>query len=78
MVHAFKFDYHDKAYHFVWDNESGSLHNVDYVAFLYAKKKYAKLTDSKEIADFSVFPYGYERQEEQLCVVCIAVAPKAR
>lgn len=53
MVHAFKFDYHDKAYHFVWDNESGSLHNVDYVAFLYAKNRYGQALDEKEKNDFS-------------------------
>ncbi len=52
MVHAFKFAYHDKAYHFVWDNESGSLHNVDYVAFLYAKKRYGQALDEKESKDF--------------------------
>lgn len=51
MVHAFKFAYHDKAYHFVWDNESGSLHNVDYVAFLYAKKRYGQALDEKEEED---------------------------
>ncbi|MDE7192156.1 MAG: thioether cross-link-forming SCIFF peptide maturase [Clostridia bacterium] len=53
MVHAFKFAYHDKVYHFVWDNESGSLHNVDYVAFLYAKKRYGQALDEKEDKDFS-------------------------
>ena len=34
MVHTFKFSYSGKEYYFVWDVESGSLHNVDRVAFV--------------------------------------------
>lgn len=52
MVHAFSFNYHSKAYRFIWDNESGSLHNVDYVAFLYAKVKYNLPMSESEKADF--------------------------
>lgn len=52
MVHAFSFNYHSRAYHFIWDNESGSLHNVDYVAFLYAKVKYNQPLTDEEKADF--------------------------
>lgn len=53
MVHAFKFAYHNKAYHFLWDSESGSLHNVDYVAFLYAKKRYGQAFENDEQKDYS-------------------------
>lgn len=53
MVHAFKFAYRGKAYHFLWDNESGSLHNVDKVAFLYAKKRYGQAFEDKEEEEFS-------------------------
>lgn len=52
MVHAFKFAYRGKAYHFLWDNESGSLHNVDKVAFLYAKKRYGQTLEDKEEEEF--------------------------
>lgn len=52
MVHAFKFAYRGKAYHFLWDNESGSLHNVDKVAFLYAKKRYGQAFEDKEEEEF--------------------------
>ena len=40
MVHTFEFKYLDKVHYFAWDVESGSLHNVDYVAFLIARKLY--------------------------------------
>jgi len=53
MVHAFSFCYHDRAYHFIWDNESGSLHNVDYVAFLYAKKRYGQAMSQQENSDYN-------------------------
>ena len=52
MVHAFKFAYRGKAYHFLWDNEIGSLHNVDKVAFLYAKKRYGQAFEDKEEEEF--------------------------
>ena len=88
MVHAFNFCYHGRTYYFIWDVESGSLHNVDYVAFLYAKKKYAKLTDSKEIADFSVIPsdelidledeFSYLEQQGALNTPCDVYAKRKR
>lgn len=53
MVHAFDFCYHGRTYHFIWDVESGSLHNVDYVAFLYAKKRYGQALSEKESNDFA-------------------------
>lgn len=53
MTHCFHFKYHEQKYHFIWDNESGSLHNVDYVAFLIAKNKYAQATMTQsEIDDY--------------------------
>ena len=88
MVHAFNFCYHGRTYYFIWDVESGSLHNVDYVAFLYAKKKYAKLTDSKEIADFSVISsdelkdiedeFSYLEQQGTLNTPCDVYAKRKR
>ena len=40
MTHSFSFTYHDRAYYFMWDSESGSLHNVDFVTFLVAKDRF--------------------------------------
>ena len=56
MVHAFRFDYHGNKYHFLWDNESGSLHNVDRVAFLYAKKRYGQALIDEEEKEFLSIP----------------------
>lgn len=56
MVHTFKFSYSGKEYYFVWDVESGSLHNVDRVAFLIVNKIY------------DVRPLSEEEQGE-LCAV---------
>lgn len=64
MVHAFRFDYHGNKYHFLWDNESGSLHNVDRVAFLYAKKRYGQALIDEEEKEFSSIPQ-IELQELQ-------------
>ena len=64
MVHAFRFDYHGNTYHFLWDNESGSLHNVDRVAFLYAKKRYGQALIDEEEKEFLSIPQ-IELQELQ-------------
>lgn len=40
MVHTFEFKYRDRVHYFAWDVESGSLHNLDYVAFLIARQVY--------------------------------------
>lgn len=40
MVHSFKYKYQTKTHYFLWDSESGSLHNVDYTAFLIAKNMF--------------------------------------
>src|SRR5690554_4621308 len=48
MVHFLQHNYNNKDYFFLWDVESGSLHNVDYVAFLYAKKRYHETLSNRE------------------------------
>ena len=88
MVHAFKFAYRGKAYHFLWDNESGSLHNVDKVAFLYAKKRYGQAFEDKEeeeflsIAEDDINELGEEFDELEKSVVlnspCDTYAKKKR
>ncbi len=37
MIHTFSYKYKGTPFYFLWDIESGSLHNVDYAAFLRAK-----------------------------------------
>lgn len=53
MIHPFGFTYKDKTHYFVFDSESGSLHNVDYVTFLCVKNRFAIAMDAKEQADFN-------------------------
>ena len=56
MVHTFKFSYSGKEYYFVWDVESGSLHNVDRVAFLIVNKIYdVRRSVKKSRANFALF-----------------------
>lgn len=38
MVHCFTYTHKGNPLYFVWDVESGSLHNVDEAAFLVSKK----------------------------------------
>lgn len=40
MTHPFCFRFGDRTYSFLYDTESGSLHNVDHVTFLCAKERY--------------------------------------
>lgn len=47
MVHLFKYNHKGRDYHFLWDVESGSLHNVDRPAYLVAKKIYGVHSDSE-------------------------------
>lgn len=54
MVHCFKYNHKGRDYHFLWDVESGSLHNVDKNAYLVAKNKYAEL-DNAEKQAFDAF-----------------------
>lgn len=56
MVHAFKFAGAKAPAYFVWDIESGSLHNVDYAAFLCIKNRFALEMNDAEQADFSKIP----------------------
>ena len=56
MVHSFKFAGAEAPAYFVWDIESGSLHNVDYGAFLCIKKRFSLEMSEDEIADFSKSP----------------------
>jgi hypothetical protein len=44
MVHTTQYNYKGTDYYFLFDVESGSLHNVDYVAFLCAKYNYENAT----------------------------------
>ena len=53
MVHTFKFPYENKMYYFLWDVESGSLLQVDKVAFLCAKKKFNKELTDGEVKEIS-------------------------
>lgn len=48
MVHAFSFT-DEESHYFLWDTESGSLHEVDYATFLYAKKRYKLSLSEQEI-----------------------------
>lgn len=53
MTHSFSFPYRNREYYFVWDSESGSLHNVDYVTFLLSKDRFGQPLNDKESADLS-------------------------
>ena len=55
MVHCFKYNHKGRDFHFLWDVESGSLHNVDAVAYLVAKNKYDKLS-ATEMQKFAQIP----------------------
>ncbi len=52
MVHCFSYDRAKQKYYFLWDVESGSLHTVDYPAFLCAKNRYSCLTPEENV-DYS-------------------------
>ena len=52
MIHTFSYKHKNLCYYFLWDIESGSLHKVDYVAFLCCKYKYNLLMNSQERVDF--------------------------
>lgn len=51
MVHVFKYRCKDNVFHFLWDVESGSLHNIDNTAYIVAKNKYSILDDC-EVEEF--------------------------
>lgn len=50
MVFPFKYKYKTRDYHFLWDVESGSLHNVDRDAYLVAKNMYGELSEEEKVA----------------------------
>ena len=52
MTRPFSFIYKNRAYYFIWDSESGSLHNVDNVTFLVAKQRFDKLNE-EELSQFN-------------------------
>jgi len=52
MVHFFSYNHNGREHHFLWDIESGSLHNVDRQAYLVAKDIYGSL-DNDEKKEFS-------------------------
>lgn len=54
MVHLFRYVRKGKEYFLMWDVESASLSVIDYAAFLYAKKRYATLSEEEEKAFFNV------------------------
>ncbi|MEG1645838.1 MAG: thioether cross-link-forming SCIFF peptide maturase [Clostridia bacterium] len=47
MIHCFKYRHNDRDFHFLWDIESGSLHNVDSATFFVAKQHYLQLTPAE-------------------------------
>ena len=52
MIHFFSYVYKDNRYYFLWDVESGSLLDVDYVAYLCAKNRYKASFSQQEEKDF--------------------------
>ena len=67
MVHSFSAHLKGKEYYFVTDVESGSLHNVDYVAFLCIKNHYGQSLSEKEQEDFSkLSPDTISEVEEEI------------
>ena len=62
MVHSFVFRHKGEPLYFLWDIESGSLYNVDHVAFLCARSRYGTLTDD---ADKSAFAALGEREKSE-------------
>ena len=57
MVASFVSDVSGETRYFLYDVESGSLHNVDAAAFLVAKKRYSSLSD-EEILSYSKIPFA--------------------
>ncbi len=53
MTHCFSFNYHNRAYYFMWDSESGSLHNVDKATFLIAKNRFEKDLNEEQLKELN-------------------------
>ena len=54
MVHLFEYVRKGKKYFLMWDVESASLSVIDYAAYLFAKKRYATLTEEERRAFFAI------------------------
>lgn len=54
MVHLFEYVRKGKKYFLMWDVESASLSVIDYAAYLFAKKRYATLTEEEGRAFFAI------------------------
>lgn len=49
MTHTFSYNHNGKDLYFLWDVESGSLHNVDYAAYLMIRQKNNELSESEKV-----------------------------
>lgn len=49
MVYCFSYKHKQNIHRFLWDAESGSLHNVDSDAFLVAKNRYGNLDEQEQL-----------------------------
>lgn len=67
MVYFIQHAYRGDTYYFLWDIESGSLHNVDYVAFLCAKQRYKQELSQQEKKDYENIPQA-EVEEINSCL----------
>ncbi|MDE6967104.1 MAG: 4Fe-4S cluster-binding domain-containing protein, partial [Clostridia bacterium] len=65
MVHCFKYNHKGRDYHFLWDVESGSLHNVDKTAYLVAKNRYGELSESEKQAYLEIKPEMIEEIQSE-------------
>ena len=66
MVHTFIYKHNDQPLYFLWDVESGSLFNVDDVAFLCAVKRYSALNDEQASEYRKIPPERIAECEEEL------------
>lgn len=69
MVHAFRYNHKGKLCHFLWDVESGSLHNVDSNAYLVAKRRYGVLNNDEQSEYNSIDNALIEEIEAEFCVL---------
>lgn len=66
MVHTFIYKHNGQPLYFLWDVESGSLFNVDDVAFLCAVKRYSALNDEQASEYRKISPERIAECEEEL------------
>lgn len=67
MVYCFTSDVSGKTEYFLYDVESGSLHNVDKSAYLVAKQKYSSLTDEEFLSYGLLTKAETEEIDSELC-----------